>query len=135
MILRFLSLLTLLISLSGCTEPPYTNLDNAQLQAALEKGTPIFDVRRPDEWRQTGVIEGSQLLTFVDQGGRLKPEFLPTFSQKVGKNDPVILICRTGNRTSSLANHLIENMGYTNILNVRNGITGWLGDGLPVKRL
>lgn len=135
MILRLLSLFILLFTLSGCVEPPYTNLDNAQLQAALEKGTPIFDIRRPDEWRQTGIIEGSQLLTFVDGGGKLKPEFLPTFSQKVAKNDPVILICRTGNRTSSLATHLIENMGYTNILNVRHGITGWLGDDLPVKRL
>lgn len=131
----FMLALSLIGSLTGCTEPPYTNLDNAQIKPLMKQGIPIIDVRRPDEWRQTGVIEGSKLLTFVDAGGRLKPDFLPRFTQKIGKNDPVILICRTGNRTSALASHLIENMGYTNIYNVRNGISNWIGDGLPVTRL
>ena len=135
MMLRLISFFILLISLTGCTEPPYTNLNNEQLKPLIEQGIPIYDIRRPDEWKQTGVIEGSRLLTFVDAGGRLQPDFLPQFVEKIGKNDPVILICRTGNRTSALANHLIENMGYTNIYNVQNGITRWLGDGLPVTRL
>ena len=26
-----------------------------------------MDIRRPEEWRETGVVEGSQLLTFVDE--------------------------------------------------------------------
>ena len=48
---------------------------------------------------------------------------------------PVILICRTGNRTSTLARHLVEQMGYTQVFNVRNGISQWIRDDRPVKRL
>lgn len=134
MLSRILGLVLLVGALSACSPPPYTNLDNKELKALLEKGTPIYDVRRPDEWRQTGVIEGSQRLTFVDDNGRLIPDFLSRFTQAVGKNDPVILICRTGSRTDVLARHLIEKLGYTQVYNVRDGITNWIRAGLPVSR-
>ena len=121
--------------MSACAEPPYNNLDNKQLKTMLDKNVPIFDVRRPDEWKQTGVVEGSQLLTFVDGRGQIKADFLARFTAKVGKDDPVILICRTGNRTSTLARHLVENMGFTQVYNVRNGITQWIRDGQQTMRL
>jgi len=126
--------LFLLLVLSSCAEPPYNNLDNAQLKTLVAQGVPIFDIRRKDEWRQTGVIGGSQLLTFVDSGGRMVPDFLQRFSSTVGKDDPVILICRTGNRTSVLARHLVEQLGYTRVYNVRDGITRWIGEGYDVAR-
>ncbi len=125
----------LLLNLLSCAEPPYNNLDNAQLETMLVQGVPIFDIRRKDEWRQTGVIKGSQLLTFVDSGGRVTPGFLERFTSTVGKDDPVILICRTGNRTSTLARYLVEQLGYTNVYNVRDGITRWIRDGLAVQRV
>lgn len=56
--------------LGGCSEPPYTNIDNAQLKSLVEQGVPLYDVRRPDEWRQSGVVAGSRKLTFVDASGR-----------------------------------------------------------------
>ena len=135
MFYKVFSVLLLIMTLPACSEPPYNNLDNKQLKTMLEQGTPIFDVRRPDEWRQTGIVNNSKLLTFVDANGRLNPEFLPRFTSTVGKDDPVILICRTGNRTSQLARYLAEEMGYTNIYNVRNGITKWIRENQPVQRL
>ncbi len=136
MIFRITGILLFLITLSACSEPPYTNLNNEQLETMLQQHkVPVYDIRRVDEWKQTGVIENSRLLTFVDGSGRLKPQFFERFSEKVGKDDPVILICRTGNRTDVLARHLVEQMGYTQVYNVRNGITSWIGDKLPVKRL
>jgi len=127
--------LFLLLTLSSCAEPPYNNLDNAQLKTLVAQGVPLFDIRRRDEWRQTGVIEGSQLLTFVDGGGRVMPNFLERFSNVVARDDPVILICRTGNRTSTLARHLVEQLGYTHVYNVRDGITRWIGEGHAVERV
>ena len=47
----------------------------------------------------------------------------------------MILICRTGNRTSTLARHLAEQMDYTQVYNVRNGITRWINHGRPVAHL
>ena len=101
----------------------------------LNEGVTIIDIRRPEEWKQTGVVEGSQKLTSFDKGGRLKPEFLPTFMQNISKDQPVILICRTGNRTQALSNHLSRELGYTNIYNVKNGITHWIREGNPVTRI
>ena len=135
MLFRYSPFFLLIMMLSACAEPPYNNLDNKQLNSMLQQNTPIFDIRRPEEWKQTGVIKGSQLLTFVDAGGRVKADFMGRFTAAVDKNDPVILICRTGNRTSALARHLVEKMGFTQVYNVRNGITHWISEGQPVKRL
>ncbi|MDH5368909.1 MAG: rhodanese-like domain-containing protein [Gammaproteobacteria bacterium] len=135
MFYKAFSIFLLTITLTACNELPYNNLDNKQLKTLLDNGTPIFDVRRPDEWRQTGVINNSKLLTFVNGSGKLNPEFLPRFTSMVSKDDPVILVCRTGNRTSQLARYLVEELGYTNVHNVKNGITQWIRDKQPVKRL
>jgi len=134
-LLRLCAVVLLLTGLSACSEPPYNNVDNGQLQTMLEQNIPVYDIRRPQEWRQTGVIEASELLTFVDGDGRVMPDFLKRFTAATGKHDPVILICRTGSRTSTLARFLVEQMGYTQVFNVRHGITHWIRDNKPVKRL
>ena len=135
MVFRFFAFFLLVIALSGCIEPPYSNLDNEQVKTLLEKDIPIYDIRRPEEWRQTGVVEGSQLLTFLGADERVIPDFLNRFTGAVGKDDPVILICRTGSRTSTLARHLVEQMGYTQVYNVRHGIIRWISDGRPITQL
>ena len=131
--LRLLGIVLLATSLGGCAEPPYTNVDNAQLKALLAQGVPLYDIRRPDEWRATGVVEGSRKLTYVDAGGRVNPEFAPRFTAEVGKNDPVVLICRTGNRTDKLARELADK-GYTQVYTVRNGVPRWVSEGNSVVR-
>ena len=122
----------LLSFVSACGELPYSNLDNAQLQTLLQQQVPIYDIRRAEEWRKTGVIESSELLTFVNADGRVRPDFLQGFTTAVGKHDPVILICLTGSRTRALARHLTEQMGYTKVYNVRNGISQWIREGRTV---
>ena len=133
-LLLFAVLLSLVLFF-GINEPPYSNIENDQLQTMLENNVPIYDVRRPEEWYQTGVIEGSQLLTFVDADGRVQENFLSRFTADVGKNEPVILICRTGSRTSTLARHLVEELGYTNVFNVDDGIKQWLRENRPVQSI
>jgi rhodanese-related sulfurtransferase len=132
MLLRYLFLFLSLLPLSACSEPPYTNIDNQQLKTLQSQGIPVYDIRRLDEWTSTGVLEGSHRLTFVDDKGRVNPEFVEKFTKEVGKNDPVILICRTGNRTDTLSRALAEQLGYTKIYNVKNGITRWISEGLPL---
>jgi rhodanese-related sulfurtransferase len=132
--LRRLFLSLLLLPLAACSEPPYTNIDNQQLQTLQAQGIPVYDIRRTDEWAQTGVVAGSKRLTFVDDKGRVAPDFVAKFTQAVGKNDPVILICRTGNRTDTLSRALVEQLGYTKVYNVKNGITRWISEGLPLVK-
>ena len=134
MLLRLLGVVLLATGLGGCAKPPYTNVDNAELKTLIAQGVPVYDVRRAEEWRSTGVVEGSRKLTYVDKSGRPNPEFVSRFTAEVGKNDPVVLICRTGSRTDALARELMEKHGYTRVYNVRNGITRWVGENNPVIR-
>ena len=134
MLSRLLGTALLVLTLGACAKSPYTNVDNNELKTLIAQGVPVYDVRRPEEWRATGVVEGSHTLTYVDKSGRPNPEFLPRFTAEVGKNDPVVLICRTGSRTDALARELMEKHGYTRVYNVRNGITRWVGENNPVIR-
>jgi len=112
-------------------EPGYTNVDNAALKVLVDDGVKIVDVRRPDEWRTTGVIPGSELLTAFDAGGRFNPDFPAAFEALVKRDEGVILICRSGNRSTVLARALSEKAGYTRIYNVADGIAGWMEGGNP----
>ena len=131
--LKFISaMMLLLFTLSGCAEPPYTNVDNEHLKTLISQGIPVYDIRRADEWQQTGVVAGSHKLTFVDASGRGSDRFLERFTAEVSKDEPVVLICRTGNRTDTLGRYLVEKLGYTQVYNVRNGITRWISAGNSV---
>ncbi len=134
-LIKLPGLLLFLGMLTACTEPLYTNLDNAQLIEMMEKGVPLYDVRRADEWKHTGVIEGSKLLTIIGEGARLNPNFMTKFTRSVDKNSPVILICRTGSRTRKLAEHLTEQLGYTQVYHLRNGIMSWIREGRGVQQV
>ena len=133
---RYLLLLAtlLLLVLQGCSKPPYTNINNDEFAQLKAEGVQVFDIRRPEEWRQTGVVDGSKTLTAFDKSGRFNPGFMSTFASEINPDQPVILICRTGNRTSALAQFLAEKQGYMKVYNVRSGITGWIREGRPVTK-
>ncbi len=114
--------------------PPYASLDNAQLEEKAARGALIVDIRRPDEWRETGVIAGSHLITAFDDSGRLRGDFPARFSALAGPDDEVVIICRTGNRTDVLGRMLAEQVGYSNVHNVTRGISQWIREGGPVER-
>ena len=88
----------------------------------------MYDIRRAEEWRQTGVLAGSHTLTFVDAGGRINPEIISKLTQAVRPDQPVILICHSGNRSAVLARELVEQFGYTQVYNVSGGISRWIGE-------
>ena len=111
-------------------------IDNDQLQKLMAQGVPVIDIRRPEEWKQTGVIEGSHLITFFDKkGGYDVTAWLQQFDRIVaGRNDPFILICRTGNRTGVVSKFLSGQLGYARVYDVKQGITQWIREGRPVVK-
>jgi rhodanese-related sulfurtransferase len=104
-------------------------------------------------YREVGAAEGAKFIDSVQpvivdvrtpgefDGGHLKDaRLIPVqeFQKRVGelgnhKNDPVFVYCRTGNRSTVAAKILIDN-GFTNVVNLRNGIVEWRRLGLPVTR-
>lgn len=122
------------IELLSIAQPKFSNIDNARLKELRAQGVKIIDVRHPEEWEETGVIEGSIMIESFKKSGRLRREFIDELAQTIKKDEPVILICRTGSRTSLLSEGLSERFGYTNIYNVTNGIMSWIKDGNPVVK-
>ncbi len=102
------------------------------LLQAQKDGVVIIDIRREDEWRDTGIIEGAATVTAFQASGRVDPDFLDSFRSLAPSPDtPIMLYCRSGNRTSGLGNALIEQLGFTNVTHLSDGINGWLETGKP----
>lgn len=113
---------------------PFQNVNNSEMENLLAKGTKIIDIRRPEEWKQTGVVKGSILLTAFDGRGQIVPSFPRALEETVSKDEPFILICRTGNRTSAIALPLAEQLGYKHVINAAHGITSWIKEGHEVNK-
>ena len=122
------------IILLAVTPPKYSNVNNVTLKSLLAKGTKLIDIRRKEEWDKTGVIEGSHKLTAFDNAGKFVRTFPAGLKSVASENEPVILICRSGNRSSTIANLLVERAGYEKVYNVAEGIVRWIKDGNSVIR-
>ncbi len=105
------------------------NIDNAELARLAAKSVPVIDIRTAGEWNSTGVIAGSKLLTFFDERGNANPaQWLATAKTIAKTNQPVILICRSGNRTRAATQFLSGQVGYKTVYNVTHGINGWMAE-------
>jgi rhodanese-related sulfurtransferase len=106
-------------------------MNSDELLEAQTKGALIVDIRREDEWQKTGIIDGAKTITAFTKNGRLHQDFQQSFSALVPSlKTPIVLYCRTGNRTTKLGNALVSQIGYSNLSHLSNGITGWIKDGL-----
>ncbi|HEV2509458.1 rhodanese-like domain-containing protein [Bosea sp. (in: a-proteobacteria)] len=133
---RALLLLAALFSLSVRAEAqtalPSLSVSEAH-EAAKAGKLVLVDIRTPDEWADTGVPEGAIKLDMT--GSAFEVRLAALKLDHPGK--PIALICRTGNRTSTLQKTL-AGRGWTNLVDVRGGLLGnprdkgWLAEGLPV---
>lgn len=106
------------------------DVDTEALAKLQEQGVPIIDIRRLGEWEETGVIEGSHLMTFFDKNGNYNAaQWFEEFRSKLEPGEPVVLLCRTGVRSGTVTNWLSEQMNITTVYNAKEGIVGWKSDG------
>ena len=119
--LLYLSLLT------SSTLAEVKDVDNADIIALLKDKVPIIDIRRSDEWANTGIIEQSHLITFFDKKGSYSvEEWLPKLKKIAKEGDSVIIICRSGRRSGIVSKFLDEQANYTSIYNASGGILSWI---------
>ena len=106
------------------------NIDNAELARLSASGVPLIDIRTEGEWKSTGVIAGSKLLTYVDEKGLSNPsQWLEKLKAIAKPGQTVILICRSGKRSSVAAQFLAEQAGYKTVYNVGKGLNAWVDQG------
>ena len=105
------------------------DIDNVQLTQLMKSGVTVIDIRTQPEWEETGILPGSKLLTFFDEHGKADPgAWLEKLKPLAKPSDPVVVICRSGNRTKPVSQFLSQQAGYAKVYNVKSGIKGWLSD-------
>ena len=139
----FLSLMILVIlalALTACAASPAapapaptSQVDVAQLGPNVDVATVngllgrddvvILDVREQSEY-DAGHIPGVTLIPLNDVPNRLN---------EIPKDKPVIVTCRSGNR-SGQATDFLRQQGYTNVHNMTGGINAWQQAGYPVEK-
>jgi rhodanese-related sulfurtransferase len=83
----------------------------------------VLDVRTPEEFAE-GHLEGAVLVDF----------YAADFADQLAALDadvPYLVYCRSGNR-SGQALGVMEQLGFTSVVDVDGGIVAWTGAGLPV---
>jgi rhodanese-related sulfurtransferase len=128
-----------LLTMHACSRDSGPNLSAPDAYALAQAGQlTLIDVRRPDEWKKTGVARGALRINMAHPLG--DEGFIRQVSAEVGgnRNAPIGLLCRAGNRTVHVQ-RMLQAAGFTQVYNVKEGMTGssagpgWIPRGLPVE--
>jgi rhodanese-related sulfurtransferase len=118
--LMLLLLVVVLYPTEICFGANYSNLPLTN--ELVYSGITIVDIRTEPEWRQTGVVPASILLTFYapDRSYDLE-DFIAELGRHAAPDQEIALLCRSGNRSARLAG-LLSERGFTSIINITGGI-------------
>ncbi len=106
-----------------------------ELEALIEQEVPVIDVRTPGEWRTTGIIPGSHLLTFFDERGNYNLDvWLAKLTNIAQPDDRIVIVCEVGNRSKMISNFLSSQLGYREVYNATKGMQQWRNQGLPIQQ-
>ena len=110
-------------------------IDNIKVKNLISRGVPLIDIRSSIEWQETGVIEGSHLITFFNENGKVNlNKWMYTFNKVADTTKPFILICASGVR-SKFASYIINNQLDTpKIYDAYEGVSGWVKSKHPVVK-
>ena len=88
----------------------------------------LVDIRRPEEWRETGVLPNARLITFESPA-----QFLRDLAPHLQPGQPVALICRTGNRTARAAEILAPLLEQP-VIDLGGGMFRLIAEGYQPER-
>lgn len=120
--LLFLIMAIFTFSLISCNAQVETKevreitVPEAKTILAEEPNAIILDVRTPEEFKE-GHIENAILINFFDENFEEQAALLD-------KNKPVLIYCRSGNR-SNKAGKILADLGFTEIYDITEGYAGW----------
>jgi rhodanese-related sulfurtransferase len=102
-------------------------VQEAMTAISQDKNAVMIDVRELDEIQAVATTVAK-----VCPMSTINPLTFHT-ANKITKEQPIYLFCRSGNRSMRVA-MVLSDMGYTNLANVEGGILAWEAAGLPVKK-
>jgi hydroxyacylglutathione hydrolase len=99
------------------------SLPQIKVSELRERGLPVLDVRRKTEYAG-GHVPGAKHIPLDE---------LPRRTSEVARGgEPLAVICASGYR-SSIASSLLMREGFTNVMNVMGGTSGWVRAGYAVE--
>jgi rhodanese-related sulfurtransferase len=92
----------------------------SEAKAMQDAGAFMLDVREPSEWNELH-MPGAMLIPLGQLASRLS---------EVPKDKPVVVVCRSGNRSQEGRNILAAN-GFSSVTSMAGGMREWQSAGLP----
>lgn len=116
----------------------------AEAHELMKAGAKLVDVRTQPELHYVGRVPGALAIEWQTwPGGKPNPEFLDQLEDVVDRDEPVMFLCRSGNRSHAAA-EAATNRGWKEAYNIlegfegdkdaeghRNTVNGWRKAGLP----
>jgi rhodanese-related sulfurtransferase len=104
---------------------PIQHISAPELHEKLHSGDDVFllDVRSPVEFQIDGHIQGAYLLP------------LPALRQRLSelpRDRTIVCVCRAGHRSLAACEELVA-AGFKDVVNLSDGMYGWLASSLPSK--
>ena len=97
-----------------------------QAAGKIDAGVQLLDVRTKEEWDE-GHLKGAKLVTLSEEGFAVRAKAV------LDPKKPVIVYCRSGNRSAKAAKQLRDG-GFTTVLVLAGGIVAWEKEGKPVVK-
>ncbi len=97
----------------------------AELKQMMDSGAEfkLIDVREPHEFEICNL-----------KGELIPMNEVPEHLDKIPKDVPVVVHCRSGARSGRIIQYLEQEHGYTNLFNLKGGILAWADEidtGMP----
>ena len=109
----------------AAVKPGVSDMTPAEARPAVEAAySQLVDVREPAEYA-AGHAERARNIPLATLGSSL---------DKIDKNEPVFLICRTDNRSREAAK-ILANAGFGKVVVIKGGTEAWRDAGLPMKEV
>lgn len=115
----------LLCAGAATAQTPTTSTAPTKTMELAKGGTLVIDVREPEELAQLAYDVPNLVNIPLDQ--------IDKRAKEIPKDKPVIVACRSGNRSSQAMAALVK-LGYTNLTNLEGGLYAWEEAGMPVKK-
>ena len=112
------------------------DINNRELSNLIEKEIKIIDIRTQNEWKSTGIIKGSFLVSLLNKNKKfIFKDWYQMFNNKFGKNKSIIFICASGVRSNYISHLVKKKKPDLIVYNLKKGINHWIRSGYEIQRL
>ena len=112
------------------------NINNKELSNLIEKEIKIIDVRTQNEWKSTGIIKGSFLMSLLNKNKKfIFEEWYQRFKNQFDNNKSIIFICASGVRSNYISHLVKKKKPDLIVYNLKKGINYWIRSGYKIERI